>query len=85
MGKVVSGRLLRLGNITMPMALTLKRYFFTNIQLFDEIKTVIIKTCISSEPVMLDIHSKTQDKKNCGFQLYGFDILIDNTLKPWLM
>jgi len=29
-------------------------------QLFDEIKEVIIKTCISAEPVMLDIHSKTQ-------------------------
>lgn len=47
------------------------------IQLFDEIKDVIIKTCISAEPVMLDIHSKTQEKRTCGFELYGFDILID--------
>jgi len=54
-------------------------------QLFDEIKDVIIKTCISAEPVMLDIHSKTQEKRNCGFELYGFDILIDDKLKPWLM
>lgn len=54
-------------------------------QLFDDIKDVIIKTCISAEPVMLDIHSKTQEKRNCGFQLYGFDILIDSNLKPWLM
>jgi tubulin polyglutamylase TTLL4 len=29
-------------------------------QLFNNIKDVIIKTCISAEPVMLDIHSKTQ-------------------------
>jgi hypothetical protein len=29
-------------------------------QLFAGIKDVIIKTCISAEPVMLDIHSKTQ-------------------------
>jgi len=36
-------------------------------QLFDDIKDVIIKTCISAEPVMLDIHSKTQEKRNCGF------------------
>jgi len=38
-----------------------------SIQLFDEIKDVIIKTCISAEPVMLDIHSKTQEKRTCGF------------------
>jgi len=58
---------------------------FNIMQLFDEIKDVIIKTCISAEPVMLDIHSKTQEKRNCGFELYGFDILIDDKLKPWLM
>jgi tubulin polyglutamylase TTLL4 len=44
---------------------------------FDKIKDVIIKTCISVEPYMLDIHAKSSEHKNNCFELYGFDILVD--------
>ena len=26
-----------------------------------------------------------EDKRNCGFEIYGFDILIDEKFKAWLI
>jgi tubulin polyglutamylase TTLL4 len=46
--------------------------------LMSKIQDVIIKTLISAEPFMLDMHSKSPEHKNNCFELYGFDILIDN-------
>lgn len=54
-------------------------------KLFDGIKDIIIKTCISAEPFMLCSGNKSVGHRNNCFELYGFDILIDANLKPWLI
>lgn len=53
--------------------------------LFERIKDIIVKSCISVEPYMLDSFNKMSEHKNNCYELYGFDILIDSNFKPWVM
>ena len=67
--------------------------------LFDQIHDLVVKTVISVEPLLWNgiemflptaysqgISSASTDQKsmNC-FELLGFDVLIDNNFKPWLL
>lgn len=50
-----------------------------------EIKDVLIKTIISVESSIahqMNVHTK---HKNICFELYGFDIILDSKLKPWIL
>ena len=48
-------------------------------------KDIIIKTFISVEPVMNSAFQMHIPHRNNCFQLFGFDILIDDKLNPWLL
>ena len=46
-------------------------------QLFEDIKDMMIRTLLSVQKIMIN-------DKHC-FELYGYDILIDQDFKPWLL
>lgn len=49
------------------------------------IKDVMVKTLISVEPHIYNTMSRCTKNKNICFELFGFDILLDHKLKPWLL
>jgi tubulin polyglutamylase TTLL5 len=52
--------------------------------LWSRIYDVIIKALLSVDTHITGALKKLGNKSNC-FELFGFDILIDSDLKPWLL
>jgi len=53
--------------------------------LFEKIQDVIIKSLLSVEPHIFNALARSSKHKNICFELYGFDVLIDDNLNPWIM
>ena len=53
--------------------------------IFSKIHEIIVKSLLSVEPTMFQAFNHyVPHRQNC-FQLFGFDILIDDRLNPWLL
>ncbi|KAF0976997.1 hypothetical protein FDP41_003650 [Naegleria fowleri] len=64
----------------------LKRNGFPVEKIWGDVESLIVKTLISVEGRIRQTCDKVKlpSTKNC-FEIYGFDVMIDNNLKPWLI
>jgi tubulin polyglutamylase TTLL9 len=45
----------------------------------------IIKTLICAEPSIVKELNKVGPRQKCCFEMYGFDIMFDKNMKPWVL
>lgn len=67
----------------------LRKYFEQNNMdynaLFEKINDIVVKSCITIADKTIETTDRLTANENCLFELYGFDVLIDSNLRPWLM
>ncbi|GET86651.1 tubulin-tyrsoine ligase-like protein [Leishmania tarentolae] len=56
---------------------------------WDEVGFIIVKTILAAQPIIAKVYDSCFptgfNEGYCCFEVLGFDILIDNKMKPWLM
>ncbi|XP_021256131.1 tubulin polyglutamylase TTLL4 isoform X2 [Numida meleagris] len=53
--------------------------------IWEKIKDIVIKTVIASEPYVNSLVKMYVRRPYCCHELFGFDIMLDENLKPWIL
>ncbi|NXF75592.1 TTLL4 polyglutamylase, partial [Sclerurus mexicanus] len=53
--------------------------------IWEKIKDIVIKTIIASEPYVNSLVKMYVCRPYCCHELFGFDIMLDENLKPWIL
>ncbi|XP_059676262.1 tubulin monoglutamylase TTLL4 isoform X3 [Gavia stellata] len=53
--------------------------------IWEKIKDIVIKTIIASEPYVNSLVKTYVRRPYCCHELFGFDIMLDENLKPWIL
>nr|XP_006821072.1 PREDICTED: tubulin polyglutamylase TTLL4-like [Saccoglossus kowalevskii] len=54
-------------------------------KVWDSIKDIVIKTIISSEAAVNSLVKSNVRRRYCCHELFGFDVMLDDNLKPWII
>jgi len=54
-------------------------------KLWKDIKEIVVKSFLSVEQVLVHWAAKMVQKRSNAFELLGYDILVDENMKPWLL
>ncbi|XP_069083243.1 tubulin monoglutamylase TTLL4 isoform X2 [Pleurodeles waltl] len=54
-------------------------------KIWEKIKDIVIKTIIASEPYVNSFAKMYLRRPYCCHELFGFDIMLDENLKPWIL
>ncbi|XP_042698940.1 tubulin monoglutamylase TTLL4 isoform X3 [Chrysemys picta bellii] len=53
--------------------------------IWEKIKDIVIKTIIASEPYVNSLVKMYVRRPSCCHELFGFDVMLDENLKPWIL